>query len=66
MNDKNKELIDNLFVWLCEVYDNYKDGGLPMRPFLKTSYACKGCPIKKECWSGPTGEVQIEPYEVQK
>lgn len=66
MNDKNKELIDNLFVWLCEVYDNFKDGGLPIRPFVKTSYACKGCPIKKECWAGPTGEVQIEPYEVQK
>ncbi len=66
MNDKNKEIIDNLFVWLCEVYDNFKDGGLPIRPFIKTSYACKGCPIKKECWSGPTGEVQIEPYEVQK
>ena len=66
MNDKNKELIDNLFVWLCEVYDNFKDGGLPRRPFVKTSYACKGCPIKKECWAGPTGEVQIEPYEVQK
>jgi hypothetical protein len=66
MNDKNKEIIDNLFVWLCEVYDNFKDGGLPIRPFVKTSYACKGCPIKKECWAGPTGEVQIEPYEVQK
>ena len=66
MNDKNKELIDNLFVWLCEVYDNFKDGGLPIRPFVKTSYACKGCPIKKECWAGPTGEVQIEQYEVQK
>jgi CRISPR/Cas system-associated exonuclease Cas4 (RecB family) len=66
MNEKNKEIIDNLFVWLCEVYDNYKDGGIPMRPFLKTSYACKGCPIKKECWSGETGTVQIEAYEVPK
>ena len=66
MTDKNKEIIDNLFIWLCEVYDNYKDGGLPMRPFDKTSYACKGCPIKKECWKGDIGEVQIEPYEVPK
>jgi hypothetical protein len=66
MTDKNKEIIDNLFIWLCEVYDNFKNGGIPMRPFLKTSYACKGCPIKKECWSGETGTVQIEPYEVPK
>ena len=64
MTAKNKEIIENLFVWLCEVYDNFKDGGLPMRPFTKTSSICKGCPIKKECWDGLIGEVQIEPYEV--
>lgn len=66
MTEKNKEIIDNLFIWLCEVYDNFKDGDIPMRPFLKTSYACKGCPIKKECWAGETGTVQIEAYEVPK
>jgi CRISPR/Cas system-associated exonuclease Cas4 (RecB family) len=66
MTDKNQDIIDNLFLWLSEVYDNFKDGGLPMRPFTKTAYACKGCPIKKECWAGDTGEVQIEAYEVPK
>jgi hypothetical protein len=64
LTEKNKKIIDDLFLWLCEVYDNFKDGGLPMRPFAKTSYACKSCPIKKECWAGEAGEVQIEPYEV--
>jgi len=64
LTEKNKKIIEDLFVWLCEVYDNFKDGGLPMRPFTKTSYSCKGCPIKKECWSIETGMVQIEPYEV--
>jgi hypothetical protein len=66
MNAKNKEIIENLFLWMCEVYDNFKDGDIPMRPFLKTSYACKNCPIKKECWAGETGIVQIEAYEVPK
>ena len=66
MTDKNKEIIEKLFLWLCEVYDNFKNGDIPMRPFLKTSYACKGCPIKKECWAGETGTVQIEAYEVPK
>lgn len=47
MNAKNKEIIEELFLWLCEVYDNFKDGDIPLRPFEKTSYACKGCPIKK-------------------
>lgn len=66
MTDKNKKIIDDLFIWLCEVWDNFNDGDIPMRPFIKTSYACKGCPIKKECWAGETGTVQIEAYEVPK
>jgi CRISPR/Cas system-associated exonuclease Cas4 (RecB family) len=66
MNDRNKEIIEELFLWLCEVYDNFKDGDIPVRPFLKTSYACKSCPIKKECWSGETGTVEIKAYEVSK
>jgi len=66
MNEKNKQIIEELFLWLQEVYDNFKDGGLPMRPFTKSSYACKGCAVKKECWSGPIGEVQIEAYQVPK
>ena len=68
MNDKNKEIIDNLFVWLCEVYDNFKDGDLPMRPAgaTKTKMPCTYCPIKKQCWAkdSPNGTVQIELYEV--
>ena len=66
MTEKNKEIIEELFLWLCEVYDNFKDGDIPMRPFLKTSYSCKNCPIKKECWGGETGTIQIEAYEVKK
>ena len=64
MNAKNKKIIEDLFLWMSEVYDNFKNGDIPMRPFLKTSYSCKNCPIKKDCWSGITGTVQIEPYEV--
>lgn len=68
MNDRNKKIIDELFIWLQEVWDNFKNGDLPMRPFTKTQSACKYCPIKKECWSKTAefGTVQIEPYEVPK
>ena len=66
MTARNHEIIEGLFLWLCEVYDNFKEGDIPMRPFLKTSYACKNCPVKKECWSGESGTVQIEAYEVPK
>ena len=66
MTDSNKAIINNLFSWLCEVYDNFKEGNLPVRPFEKTNYACKGCPIKKECWKGQEGLVEIAAYEVSK
>lgn len=66
LNEKNKQIIEELFTWMCEVYDNFKDGGLPMRPFTKSTYSCKNCPVKKECWDGPLGEVQISAYEVVK
>ena len=64
MNDRNKKIIEDTFTWLCEVWDNFKDGDIPMRPFTKSTSTCKYCPIKKDCWSMETGTVQIEPYEV--
>ena len=63
MTPKNEKLIDDLFNWLCKVYDNFKAGLLPERPFQKTSYACKNCPIRKECWKGKDGDVVIEAYQ---
>lgn len=66
MNEKNKLIINNLFEWLSGVWDNFQGGSLPIRPFEKSSYACKGCPIKKECWSGLHGEVEIKAYKVPK
>jgi hypothetical protein len=66
MTEKNKKIIENLFEWLCLVYDNFKNETLPIRPFEKTSYACKGCPIKKDCWKAEEGEVEIPHYEVSK
>jgi hypothetical protein len=68
MSEKNKEIIENLFIWMQEVWDNFKDGDLPMKPSgaSKTKMPCTYCPIKKECWSKdtPVGTVQIESYKV--
>lgn len=68
MNEKNTKIINDTFIWLCEVWDNFKDGDIPMRPFTKSQSACKYCPIKKACWdkSAPAGTVQIEAFEVPK
>jgi CRISPR/Cas system-associated exonuclease Cas4 (RecB family) len=66
MNERNTKIIEETFIWLCEVWDNFKDGDLPMRPYTKTQSACKYCPVKKACWAkdAELGTVQIEPYEV--
>lgn len=66
MNAKNKKIIEDTFKWMEEVYDNFRNGTLPKRPFLKTTYSCKNCPVKKECWAGEEGEVDLEAYEVPK
>ena len=50
MDEKNNQLIDYVFDWLRGVYKLYEDQTLPNRPFLKTNYACKGCPVNKICW----------------
>jgi hypothetical protein len=68
MNDKNKKIIEDTFLWMQEVWDNFKEGGLPMRPAgsTKSKMPCTYCPIKKECYSKetPVGEVQIELFKV--
>jgi hypothetical protein len=53
-----------------EVWDNFQDGDLPMRPTgaTKSKMPCTYCPVKKECYSKetPIGTVQIEKFEVPK
>jgi len=66
MNDKNKEIIEGLFIWMQEVWDNFQNGDLPMRPAgsTKSKMPCTYCPVKKECYAGLLGTVQIESYKV--
>jgi len=70
MNEKNTQIIEDTFIWMQEVWDNFKDGDLPMRPIgaTKSKMPCTYCPIKKECYSKetPVGTVQIEKFEVPK
>lgn len=66
MNERNKELVDRVFDWMREVHKNWESGILPERVFTKSSYQCKNCPIKKECWSGENGDIQIKRLELPK
>lgn len=66
MNSKNKKIIEDTFEWMCTVYDNFRSGQLPTRPFIKSSSACKNCKIRKECWAGEEGVATISAYEPPK
>ena len=61
MDEDNTKLIDYVFDWLRGVYDLYLAETLPNRAFTKSTWACKGCPVKKVCWKDMKeneGEVQ--------
>ncbi len=66
MNERNEELITRVINWLREVRANWQQELLPQRPFTKSSYVCKNCPVRKECWSGEMGDIQIGKLELPK
>lgn len=66
MNERNRQLIEKVIAWMREVYANWKNEFLPERPFTKSSYVCKNCPVRKECWSGEQGDIKIEKLELPK
>jgi len=67
MNDKNKKLIDDIFEWMDKVHNSYEENTLPTRPFIKTSYSCKNCPVKNHCWKNlDDGELEIEELKTPK
>lgn len=61
MDDDNTKLIDYVFDWLRGVHKMYKEDTLPNRAFEKSSYTCKGCPVKDVCWKQmKADEGQVE------
>ena len=68
MNERNTKIIEDTFIWMCEVWDNFKNGDLPKRPegATKSKMPCTYCPVKKECYEkgGPVGTVEIDLFSV--
>ena len=68
MNEKNTRIIEETFAWMCEVWDNFKEGDLPKRPegATKSKMPCTYCPVKKECYAkdSPVGTVEIDLFSV--
>ena len=67
MTPQNQKLVDDTFEWMRMVYQNWKDGQLPKRPFTRKSPACKSCDWATRCWDGPdNGVVDLPALEVPK
>lgn len=64
-NVANKKLADDTWQWMTDVYENFKSGDLPKRPFYSAkSKPCKSCPFAKHCWNDEDGVVDLPALEV--
>jgi CRISPR/Cas system-associated exonuclease Cas4 (RecB family) len=63
LNEKHIKIVEDAFDWMRTVYAA-KDGPLPKRPFTKSSWACKSCPLFEACWSEPDGTLELPVMEV--
>jgi CRISPR/Cas system-associated exonuclease Cas4 (RecB family) len=50
INERNKQIANDLFEWMRTTYKAYTENTLPERAFTKSTSSCKYCPVKKACW----------------
>ncbi len=68
MTERNKAYVERALSWMSMVHENAVNGELPTRPYEKTSWHCKFCPLAKKCWREDKdldGEVTIPPFELE-
>lgn len=65
MTGKNVEYIEYIFDWMIKVYSAFKDNKNVSRPFAKSSYQCKYCPLNRVCYEKPGGRNRIPALEVK-
>lgn len=66
MTEENEEYVNYIFDWMREVYTAFKEKKNVKRPYAKSSYQCKYCPIFETCQESPNGRTVIEPLQVKK
>jgi CRISPR/Cas system-associated exonuclease Cas4 (RecB family) len=64
MNDRTRAMVEPVIEWMRSTKATIDEGSVPKRGFSETSYACKGCPVKKQCWSDPEGTVKVANLEI--
>lgn len=63
MNDEYRDIIENLFTWMRMVRKNAMEGELPKRNFTRSSFNCKGCPVKNTCWPADYKRGSVNGYD---
>lgn len=63
MTEENKEWVEQTFAWMRQVYDNWKNGALPIKLYRSNSKICKSCPVKTICDQAGAGLVHIDKLE---
>lgn len=58
-NAVNEQIANETWEWMETVYDAFKEGQLPKRPFKKSGTVCANCPFQKHCWDDETGVVDL-------
>lgn len=67
MNEENQKFIDGVFAWMRDVYAIYEADTLPERTNVKSSFQCKGCPVRTKCWKElDEGVISFPALEVPK
>lgn len=58
---ENLNLIEDVFNWLTDIYEEYKKGTRPediKRPArVETSALCRSCPFYSHCWNSKDGDI---------
>ena len=66
MTEENEEYINYIFDWMREVYNAFQEKKNVKRPYAKSSYQCKYCPIFDACQEAPNGRTEIPALQVKK
>lgn len=50
--ERDTKFIDKLFNKYRKIYNSYKEGLIPDRPYKRTSKHCASCDLQSHCWAG--------------
>ncbi len=66
MTPRALTFVESTLAWMRTVRTNALHGELPARPFEKTDYHCKYCPVFGQCWKDEPGNLQIPILKLDK